>query len=248
MRRDDGMVGMMGDECGGVVTMRCSVCRRVGGQPSSRRLGTAMWTPWRCCWTAAPTWRPRPWSAPWVALRSCYPGCGDRGVGGVGSASGRAWLAAPGLEGGGSRAGGGVSGACVVWLRCNGGEVGVVGILGDEFVGVVTMRCSVPQNGATALIAAARSGHVDAMAMLLDRGADLEAKERVSPMGRTPQLQPSLRRLRHRWGRKCFRACVPRRSWLRGREQPRWWRRVGGVCRVVAVQWWRGGRGGHLRR
>ena len=67
-----------------------------------------------------------------------------------------------------------------MWLRCNGGEVGVVGILGDEFVGVVTMRCSVPQNGATALIAAARSGHVDAMAVLLDRGADLEAKDNVS--------------------------------------------------------------------
>ena len=66
-----------------------------------------------------------------------------------------------------------------MWLRCNGGEVGVVGILGDEFVGVVTMRCSVPQNGATALIAAARSGHVDAMAVLLDRGADLEAKDNV---------------------------------------------------------------------
>ena len=53
------------------------------------------------------------------------------------------------------------------------------------------MLC-VPQSGWTALIAAAWNGHVDAMALLLDRGADLEAKAMVSPMGRTPQLLPWL--------------------------------------------------------
>ena len=56
--------------------------------------------------------------------------------------------------------------------------------------GVVTMRCSVPQNGATALLAAAANGHVDAMAVLLDRGADLKVTVTVSFMGRASQLLP----------------------------------------------------------
>ncbi len=42
----------------------------------------------------------------------------------------------------------------------------------------------------TARMAAGRNGHVGAMAMLLDRGADLEAKESVSPLGRGSQLWP----------------------------------------------------------
>ena len=37
---------------------------------------------------------------------------------------------------------------------------------------------------------AAVNGHVDAMAMLLDRGADLEATESVSPLGRGSQSWP----------------------------------------------------------
>ena len=52
------------------------------------------------------------------------------------------------------------------------------------------MRCSVPQNGATALLAAAANGHVDAMAVLLDRGADLKVTVTVSFMGRASQLLP----------------------------------------------------------
>ena len=48
--------------CGGVAGVRAGHCR-AATQPSSWLLGVAMWRPWRCCWTAAPTWRPRTRSA-----------------------------------------------------------------------------------------------------------------------------------------------------------------------------------------
>ena len=41
------------------------------------------------------------------------------------------------------------------------------------------MRVWALQYGDTALIMASHNGHVEAMALLLDRGADLEAKNRV---------------------------------------------------------------------
>ena len=42
-------------------------------------------------------------------------------------------------------------------------------------------ECWKLQEGCTALIVAVCSGKVGAMALLLDRGADLEAKDKVSP-------------------------------------------------------------------
>ena len=46
------------------------------------------------------------------------------------------------------------------------------------------------QYGYTALIVSAWSGHVEAMALLLDRGANLEAKDTVSTSGASPACQP----------------------------------------------------------
>ena len=45
--------------------------------------------------------------------------------------------------------------------------------------GVAGMRVWTLQGGSTALIRAARYGRVEAVALLLDRGADLEAKNKV---------------------------------------------------------------------
>ena len=46
--------------------------------------------------------------------------------------------------------------------------------------GVADMLVWALQYGCTALIMAVQNGKVEAMALLLDRGADLEAKDRVS--------------------------------------------------------------------
>ena len=46
--------------------------------------------------------------------------------------------------------------------------------------GAVTCEPAMPQNGATALVRAAFCGHADTVELLVDRGADLEAKSRVS--------------------------------------------------------------------
>ena len=46
------------------------------------------------------------------------------------------------------------------------------------------------QYGYTALIVSAWSGHVEAMALLLDRGADLEAKNKVRPSAAPPASRP----------------------------------------------------------
>ena len=46
------------------------------------------------------------------------------------------------------------------------------------------------QDGDTALIVAARDGEAEAVALLLDRGADLEAKDNVSASGAPSACQP----------------------------------------------------------
>ena len=46
--------------------------------------------------------------------------------------------------------------------------------------GAVTCGPATLQRGATALVLAASGGHTDMVELLLDRGADLEAKDRVS--------------------------------------------------------------------
>ena len=46
--------------------------------------------------------------------------------------------------------------------------------------GAVTCGPSTSQDGCTALVEAASGGHTDTVEVLLDRGADLEAKDRVS--------------------------------------------------------------------
>ena len=56
--------------------------------------------------------------------------------------------------------------------------------------GVGGMRVWTLQNGYTALLWAAYSGKVEAMALLLDRGADLEAKDNVSASGAPSTCQP----------------------------------------------------------
>ena len=75
--------------------------------------------------------------------------------------------------------GSGVFGACVgramVWVDCE-------AVVDD---GVHWNGCCVVQNGWTALIWAARNCHVEAVALLLDRGADPEVRDNVggSPLG-----------------------------------------------------------------
>ena len=56
--------------------------------------------------------------------------------------------------------------------------------------GVGGMRVWTLQDGYTALILAAWLGHVEAVALLLDRGADLEAKDNVSASGAPSTCQP----------------------------------------------------------
>ena len=46
--------------------------------------------------------------------------------------------------------------------------------------GAVLCGPATSQHGATALVLAASEGHIDAVELLLDRGADLEAKHEVS--------------------------------------------------------------------
>ncbi len=57
-------------------------------------------------------------------------------------------------------------------------------------VGVAGMRVWALQYGDTALIMSSHNGHVEAMALLLDRGADLEAKDNVSASGAPSACQP----------------------------------------------------------
>ncbi|MCP4139976.1 MAG: ankyrin repeat domain-containing protein [Chloroflexi bacterium] len=57
--------------------------------------------------------------------------------------------------------------------------------------GVAGMRVWTPQDGNTALIWAARNGQVEAVALLLDRGADLEAKNKVSSSAAPPACRPA---------------------------------------------------------
>ena len=45
---------------------------------------------------------------------------------------------------------------------------------------VATWRPATSQDGTSALVLAASGGHTDMVELLLDRGADLEAKDRVS--------------------------------------------------------------------
>ena len=59
-----------------------------------------------------------------------------------------------------------------------GGDVGR-GAMGR--LGAVTCGHAMPQDGYTALALAAFGGHKDTVELLLDRGADLEAKDKVSP-------------------------------------------------------------------
>ena len=53
--------------------------------------------------------------------------------------------------------------------------------------------CWTLQDDDTAVLLAAFRGKVEAMALVLDRGADLEAKTKVSFSGRASQLLPRLR-------------------------------------------------------
>ena len=72
-------------------------------------------------------------------------------------------LSRPGVWGGADGAGGGHAGRGAMVRR-----------------GAVTCGPATLQTGATALVLAASGGHKDTVELLLDRGADLEAKDRVS--------------------------------------------------------------------
>ena len=57
--------------------------------------------------------------------------------------------------------------------------------------GVAGVHVWALQYGYTALIVSAWSGHVEAMALLLDRGADLEATTNVSSSAAPPACRPA---------------------------------------------------------
>ena len=65
---------------------------------------------------------------------------------------------------------------CTMGIECAGrGRAEVLDVLLSEDVGVST-ECRDPRNGMTALMAAARFGHVACIAVLVDRGADVDAR------------------------------------------------------------------------
>ena len=65
---------------------------------------------------------------------------------------------------------------CTMGIECAGrGAAEVLDVLLSETVGVST-ECRDPRNGMTALMAAARFGHVACIAVLVDRGADVDAR------------------------------------------------------------------------
>ncbi len=141
---------------------------------------------WLPCWTAAPTRRPRATSAHRLRHRhvapsalfevamwpSAVPGVFGLRLGGRGgerARGGGVWGVGAGREG--------VSVDCVamadVVVCCRG-----------------LYACLALQDGRTALMRAAWRGHVEAVALLLDRGADLEAKSKVSPSAAPPACGP----------------------------------------------------------
>ena len=74
-------------------------------------------------------------------------------------------------------------GVVLLWWASVGGGAGVVGHVGRGAMvrrGAVTCGPATSQNGSPALVSAARYGHNDTVELLLDRGADLEAKDEVS--------------------------------------------------------------------
>ena len=155
----------------------------MASQPSCVLPTVAMWGPWRCCWTAAPTWRPRTRSAHRPRHRHVAPLASSE----VAMRPAAALSAAGPLLG---RRGRGVACRVRVW--------GVRGLrllvrpwsrMGRAGVG--GMRVWTLQNGDTALMVAARNGKVEAVALLLDRGADLEAKDNVSPSAAPLACRPA---------------------------------------------------------
>jgi ankyrin repeat protein len=65
---------------------------------------------------------------------------------------------------------------CTMGIECAGrGRAEVLDVLLSEDVGVST-ECRDPRNGMTALMAAARFGHAACIAVLVDRGADVDAR------------------------------------------------------------------------
>ncbi len=155
--------------------MRVEICR-MAGQRSCGRPGTAKWRPWRCCWTVAPIWMPRTRSARRLRHRHVAQ---------------PAWFevaqrptAVPGVVGlllgrrSRERAPrSGVSGARVgrerVWVDCQ--AVADVAVCWRGWY-----ACCALQDGTTALMMAAQNGKGGVMASLLERGADLEARDNVS--------------------------------------------------------------------
>ena len=118
-------------------------------------------TRWSCCWTEAPTWRPR--SA--YELEQCH--AARRTVAGVTGGPSTAMA---------SRR----QGAVLMPHASVGGLAG-----GAVWKAVTVRRCTVwfkhafAQYGTPALAWAARRGRKDTVELLLDRGADLEAKNGV---------------------------------------------------------------------
>ena len=156
--------------------MRAGRCR-VATQPSSWLPGTAKRRPWRWCWNAALKWRPRATSAHWLRHRHVAPLAWFEVAMRPSAVPGVIGLLLLGRRGRERALGSGVSGAGAGRARAS---VDIETVADAGVCGCGWYACWALQDGDTALFWAALHGKVEAVALLLDRGADLEAKSIVS--------------------------------------------------------------------
>lgn len=94
----------------------------------------------------------------------------------------------------------------------------------------------VPQYGRPALVLAVEGGHLDVVRLLLDRGANLEAKVDVSASCRLRQCRHNTRLLNGERGRAPGRALclkMDRKGLVAGMEDEDW-QELAGVCPAFA--------------
>ena len=205
---------------------RCMVRpRRMGKRRSCGQHTTGTSSPWRCCWTAAPTRRPRATSAHRLRHRHVAPSVlfevamWPSAVPGVfGLLLGRRgrerapWSGVSGVGAGRERVSVDCMAVADVVVCCRG-----------------WCACWALQSGYTALMIAAKNGKAKVMASLLDRGADPEAKSNVSSSAAPPACRP-VGVVRSRYVAICSAGRVRPAARAAGPGARTLERRVGGGC------------------